>query len=333
MKSYLKIITNYLSADLGYNFLNKEDLESDDFNDKSAQRNFKSENETPNLTILSVLEEEIMHFSVDKFFIRCFNLDLTAKKTDINRKFISFEINKIKLNINTEILGKPYHLESLMYPSKPTKIFHILDISLIFSEITKCIFKNISIDFQKEISKKESLFALTIEKIEIIALKDKNQNFFLCPYSKKKTDILKKKLAFIMELKIFDSKIQTTSIKLLPVSISLSKQKTNAVLQTLNVLMEMNKHEYKLFKNFLKTEVMQNGYKELIKQAKFEIETDQKKDILLNAINKNNFFRNETNELSKISIEFKKIFLILSKNEEVNYYFKIIIVFLLKYLF
>jgi hypothetical protein len=158
-----------------------------------------------------------------------------------------------------------------------------------------------------------------VEKIEITAMKDKNPYFFICPYSskkQKKVDLFKKKLAFTMAFRVFDSKIKSTSVTLLPVSIYLSTQKTNAILQNLNVLMEMNKHEYKLYKQYLKSEVMQKKYKEIINDAKFiQNEHEQKNNKQVSDTNTN--IKNEKNEMPKITIEFRKIFLILSKEEEV----------------
>ena len=137
-----------MNADLNYYFLNKDDIENEDYIDKNLQKKVENENENSNLTILSVLEEEIMHFSVDRLHIHCLNLDLIAPKEQIHQKYISFEINKLKMNINTEKLVEAYDKEKddLLYNlSKvaPNRIFHIRDISLKFSEINKCIFKNI----------------------------------------------------------------------------------------------------------------------------------------------------------------------------------------------
>ena len=322
LKAYLKILNKYLSAEISYNFLNKDDIESGEFPERSQQGKEHADNDSP-LSILSIFEEEIMHLSIDKFYIKCENLDLIAEKEDIKRKFISFEINKLKLNINTEKLGKVYAQDkpAKTLPINHNKIFHILDISLLFSNITKCIFKSISIELRKDSNKKETLFDFTVEKMEIMALKDKKPDFFLCPYSNKKhkkVDFLKdkKKAAFSMEFKVFDSKIKSTSVNLLPVSIYLSTQKTNAILQNLNVLMEMNNHEYKLYKQYLKSEVLQEGYKDIIKRAKFVYPEVEHKNVTP-VFDTMTSLKNERNELPKITVDFKKIFLILSKGEEV----------------
>ncbi len=323
LKCYMKILTKYLTADLSYYFLNKEDLETDDFSDKPSNKKFETDKKATNLSILSVLEEEIMHFSVDKLHIRCLNLNLTEEKQKIKEKFIIFEINKLKMNINTEKLGKIYDKNPDFIASSKeriSRIFHINDISLIFSEITKCVFKNISIDIKKKDDKyKDNFFDFTIEKIEINSMKDKTQNFFLCPFFEKKlkkNDFLKKTPAFYMELKVFDGNIKNTTIKLLPVSLSISTQKTNAILQSLNVLMEMNKHEYRKYKRYLKKEVLQEGYKEIIRNAGIEIEGEQRGLGGFEVDSGFRFIKNEK-EIPRITIEFKKIFLILSKNEEV----------------
>jgi len=80
--------------------------------------------------------------------------------------------------------------------------------------------------------------------------------------------------------------------------------------------MEMNKHEYKLYKQYLKSEVMQKKYKEIINDAKFiQNEHEQKNNKQVSDTNTN--IKNEKNEMPKITIEFRKIFLILSKEEEV----------------
>lgn len=318
----MKIITNYINSEIIYNFLNKDDLENEDFQDRPSQKKKNLDNDTEDLAFLSLFKEEIMHFSIDKLFIRCLNLDLTADKENIRKKYIGFEINKLKLTLNTEKLARQYKPEKeILKAHTSDRPFHILDISLIFSGITICIFKNISIVTKIDEAKREHIFDFTIQKIEVKAMKEK-QHFFLCPFSKPKENahnFFKKKTAFIMELKIIDSKLKKTTLKLCPISISLSTQKTNAILQTLNVLLEMNKHEYQLYKKYLKKEVMKSSYKQIIKNNRFEL-SESYNNFNSNNDQANNFLitlKSDKAELPKISIGFKKIFLILSKNEEV----------------
>lgn len=321
-----------MKADLRYNFLNKDDLENEEISDRPSQRKATIENENENISILSLLEEEIMHLSIDKFYIKFGNLDLSAEKQNIQRKFISFEINRLKLRINTEIFKERNREKNSKKhnDSKADPIFSILDITLNFSDITKCVLKNISFEIKKYENKKDSLFDFSIEKIEIKPClfgkeEKKNQHFFLCPFthkfkennSKKKK---KKKMAVIVKLEIFDSKILKSSLELNPVLISLSTQKTNAILQTLNVLMEMNKIEYQLYKKYLKKEVLHPLYKIIIKNSKLEANENQ------NMVSNNAFtlvsntLKSEKSESPRISIAFNKIFLILTKNEEVFFF-------------
>lgn len=330
----MKIITKYLKADLRYNFLNKDDLENEDLTDRPSQRKATTENENENISILSLLEEEIMHLSIDKFYIKFGNLDLSADKENIKDRFISFEINRLKLRINTEIFKERNREKSSKKhnPAKADPIFSIRDITLSFSDITKCVLKNISFEIKKYQNKKESLFDFSIEKIEvkpwlIDKVEKKNQHFFLCPLtneSKEKEGSKEKKkaavMAVIVKLEIFDSKITRASLELNPVLISLSTQKTNAILQTLNVLIEMNKIEYQLYKKYLKKEVLHSLYKTIIKNSKLDIHENQ------NIVSNNAFTllpnpqKNEKDEPPKIKITFNKIFLILTKNEEVLFF-------------
>ena len=155
----------------------------------------------------------------------------------------------------------------------------------------------------------------TVVKFAIVVRIGHNPLYKVNIYDQKKTNFLMKKSAFFMELRISDGKVRNTRIKLLPVSLSISTQKTNAILQSLNVLMEMNKHEYRKYKRFLKKEVLQDGYKEIIRNAGVE-GGEEPRNVKGFEVNSGFGFKNDT-ELPRITIEFKKIFLILSKDEEV----------------
>lgn len=308
LKCFLKIIENYLKTEIKYFFLKKESFQNEDFIDITSQENQNSDS-NPTEKFLTALKEEIIYISIDRLYFNFNNLNLLAKINEIGDKFINFEINNIKLSINTDKLPVPDEkslnkdrllLENLKVYSQ---IFSISEISLNFSNITKCFFQNLI--FKEE--KIRDNFIFSIKNIEVFAdHNNEKESFILCPNISVKNNVPALKLTF----KLNEKKIEKIDAEIAHILIKLSKQKTNEILHCVNVLYYLNNKEYKLYKKYLKKEVLKACFKNTISKGK--IETDKEIENKLKIERQKSIVEGSDKE-SYLKINFNEIFVMISK--------------------
>jgi hypothetical protein len=250
---------------------------------------------------------------------------------------INFNKHLIICFIFVRILGK----EKTLLENTPffSQLFRVSSMILNFSNLTRCVLTNLCLILRQE-PRNFELLTLILKSIEITVINNvlNVEHFFLCPNNlnekgeinqknnifpdllnsidpalKKSQQTFRVPNAFELSFRLFTKKIEKINARISPVFISLSRQKTNEILENLNLLFSLNSKEIAIFKKNLKNEIIKKCYKKMIAAGEIEFEQKNKK------ANENEEFLKEKEH--PITVEIDEIFVSFSKNDEVYNYF------------
>lgn len=281
--------------------MKKDDLKNDFFIDLFPQNEIKQDSDFLE-KLLTSINESIIHISIEKLFINFLNLNIKGEKEDVSNKFISFALNNLRLNINTDKLplDEKTKIKDRLIFANNMAIFTLSEFLLNFSDITKCSLQNISI---KKIDKG---YHLLLKHIDIHAVNELHiDNFFVCPnisFNNGNSSEKNKISAIEVIFELLDKKIDKITVVVSPVKISLSKQKTNEILQCLNLLLFLNQKEHQLFKNNLKNKILKSCYKTFTQRNNFVLERE----------NARKFSEANSERKTSVQVNINEIFLTLS---------------------